>query len=109
MAAASNRSSPSIPAKRHGWKEGIDTRSLESKISYLENQQTRMDYAAYRAAGLFIGSGVVEAGCKKIIGARFKCSGMFWSDPGAKNLLHIRAALLGQTRFDDFWTTRSAA
>jgi hypothetical protein len=80
----------------------IDTGSLQEKISYLENQQPRMDYPAYRAAGLFIGSGIVEAGCKKLIGARFKCSGMIWSEPGAKNLLHIRAAFLSQTRFDDF-------
>ncbi len=98
-----------IEAKAYLGREGIDTLSLESKINYLENQQTRMDYAKYRAAGLFIGSGVVEAGCKKVIGARFKCSGMFWSEPGAKNLLHIRTALLSQNRFDDFWAARNAA
>ena len=98
-----------IEAKAYLGREGIDTLSLELKINYLENQQTRMDYAEYRAAGLFIGSGVVEAGCKKVIGARFKCSGMFWSEPGAKNLLHIRTALLSQNRFDDFWAARSAA
>lgn len=98
-----------IETKESLSKQGIDIISLESKINYLENQQLRMDYAKYRAAGLFIGSGVVEAGCKKVIGGRFKCSGMFWSEPGAKNLLHIRTALLSQTRFDDFWVARSAA
>jgi len=98
-----------IEAKASLGQEGIDTLSLEEKINYLENQQTRMDYAKYRAAGFFIGSGIVEAGCKKVIGARFKCSGMFWSEPGAKNLLHIRTALLSQNRFDDFWAARSAA
>ena len=67
-----------------------------------------MDDAAYRAAGLFIGSGVVEAGCKKVIGARFECSGMLWNEPGAKTLLHIRAAHLSQNRFDDFWDASSA-
>ena len=98
-----------IEAKVHLGREAIDIISLQEKINYLENQQPRMDYAKYRAAGLFIGSGIVEAGCKKVIGARFKCSGMFWSEPGARNLLHIRTALLSQTRFDDFWTARSAA
>ena len=98
-----------IEAKASLEKEGIDTASLEQKINYLENQQTRMDYAKYRAAGLFIGSGIVEAGCKRVIGARFKCSGMFWSEPGAKNLLQIRTALLSQHRFDNFWEARSAA
>ena len=98
-----------IEAKEHLGRAGVDIISLQEKINYLENQQPRMDYAKYRAAGIFIGSGIVEAGCKKVIGARFKCSGMFWSGPGARNLLHIRTALPTQTRFDDFWTARSAA
>jgi hypothetical protein len=83
--------------------------ALEKKIAYLENNRSRMDYARYRREGLFIGSGIVEAGCKKVIGQRFKASGMFWSEPGARNLLHIRTALLSQSRFDDFWNARAAA
>lgn len=82
---------------------------MAKHLAYLENNRTRMDYAAYRAEGLSIGSGVVEAGCKTVVGRRFKCSGMFWSEPGARNLLHIRAALLSQSRFDDFWAARAAA
>ena len=38
----------------------------------------------------FIGSGVVEAGCKTVIGARCKQSGRFWSIPGAENVLALR-------------------
>ncbi|NLT72368.1 MAG: hypothetical protein GXX91_16970, partial [Verrucomicrobiaceae bacterium] len=83
--------------------------AMEKKIAYLENHRSRMDYARYRREGLFIGSGIVEAGCKKVIGQRFKASGMFWSEPGARNLLHIRTAILSQNRFNDFWNTRSAA
>lgn len=98
-----------IEAKAHLGKPEVNSLNLELKINYLENQQSRMDYATYRAEGLFIGSGVVEAGCKKVVGARFKCSGMFWSEPGAKNLLHIRTAFLSQNRFDEFWDARAAA
>lgn len=83
--------------------------TMEQNINYLQNQSGRMDYARYRAEGLFIGSGVVEAGCKKVIGARFKCGGMFWSEPGARNLLQIRTALLSQDRFEDFWKAQAAA
>ena len=83
--------------------------ALEKKIAYLENNRSRMDYASYRKDGLFIGSGIVEAGCKKAIGQRFKGSGMFCSEPGARNLLHIRTALLSQDRFNDYWNARAAA
>lgn len=83
--------------------------AIEKKIAYLANHRNRMDYALYRREGLFIGSGIVEAGCKKVIAQRFKASGMFWSEPGARNLLHIRTALLSQNRFNDFWNARAAA
>ena len=33
-----------------------------------------MQYGSFRAAGYFIGSGVVEAGCKTVIGGRCKPS-----------------------------------
>jgi hypothetical protein len=35
-----------------------------------------MLYRTFRRAGYFIGSGVVEAGCKVVIGQRLKQSGM---------------------------------
>lgn len=92
-----------LPAKSKAAEE------MGQNMNYLQNQSGRMDYARYRAEGLFIGSGVVEAGCKKVIGARFKCGGMFWSEPGARNLLQIRTALLSQDRFEEFWKARAAA
>ena len=68
----------------------------------------RMRYATFRKAGYFVGSGVVEAGCKTVVGKRAKQSGMFWHVQGAQNVLSIRCAVLGN-RFDDYWTRRSAA
>ena len=50
-----------------------------------------MRYPNFRAQGLFVGSGVIEAGCKTVIGARLKCSGMFWTVRGPR---HHRPALL---------------
>jgi hypothetical protein len=89
--------------------ESETAKAMQQNINYLQNKSGRMDYARYRAEGLFIGSGVVEAGCKKVVGARFKCGGMFWSEPGARNLLQIRTALLSQDRFDEFWKLQAAA
>ena len=49
----------------------------------------RMQYGTFRQQGLFIGSGVIEAGCKTVIGSRCKQSGMFWSVPGAEAILAL--------------------
>ena len=40
--------------------------------------------------GLFVGSGVVEAGCKSVIGQRLKLSGMRWTERGATGILTLR-------------------
>jgi hypothetical protein len=65
-----------------------------------------MQYGTFRKQGLFIGSGVIEAGCKTVIGARCKQSGMFWSEAGAENLLALRC-LYASRRADQFWLHRS--
>jgi hypothetical protein len=40
-----------------------------------------------RAQHSFVGSGVIKAGCKTIIGSRWKQSGMFWTVGGANAIL----------------------
>ena len=64
-----------------------------------------MLYGTYRKQGWFIGCGVVEAGCKTVVGKRLKQSGMFWSETGATAVLHLRTLLLSE-RFDHFWADR---
>jgi hypothetical protein len=73
-----------------------------AQIAYFENNTDKMRYAEYLARGLFIGSGVVEAGCKTVIGLRLKQSGMFWGVIGAQNILDIRC-LLENRQFGLFW------
>lgn len=68
--------------------------SLEKQIAFFENHRNQMLYLTYHKEGLFCGSGVVEAGCKTVIGQRCKQSGMFWSEAGAQNILDLRCALL---------------
>ena len=64
-----------------------------------------MQYGSFRKQGFFIGSGVVEAGCKTVIGARCKQSGMHWSKPGAQNILALRC-IHASRRTSDFWKYR---
>lgn len=75
---------------------------LETQIAYFEHHQHRMLYKTYRQAGLFCGSGVVEAGCKAVIGQRLKNSGMFWTESGGKSVLDLRCALKSN-RWDECW------
>lgn len=75
--------------------------ALEKEASYFENNKRRMQYLDVREAGLPIGSGMVESGCKQF-GARFNGAGMRWSREGAERLIPIRAAILSQ-RFDEVW------
>src|ERR1039457_1258925 len=79
--------------------------AVEQALGYFVRNVSRMQYGSFRAAGYFIGSGVVEAGCKTVIGGRCKQSGMFWSEPGAENILALRC-IHSSSRLDDFWKYR---
>ena len=66
---------------------------------YIERNRDRMRYRDFRAAGLCIGSGVVEAGCKTVVGNRLKRAGMHWTVQGANAILALRCCMLsGPTR-----------
>ena len=79
--------------------------AVEQALGYFVRNVSRMQYGTFRAAGWFIGSGVVEAGCKTVIGGRCKQSGMFWSKSGAENILALRC-LHSSRRLEDFWKYR---
>ena len=81
---------------------------IRTEAGYFDNNQERMRYPEFRAQHLFIGSGVIEAGCKTIVGSRCKLSGMFWTVPGANAILALRCAHFNG-RFEDYWENRRAA
>jgi hypothetical protein len=79
-----------------------------AELPYFTTNASRMDYAAFRAAGYPIASGMVESACKRVIGARTKQAGMQWTRPGAQAVLSLRAELLSD-RWDDVWPLTRAA
>jgi hypothetical protein len=79
--------------------------TVEERLGYFVRNVRRMQYGTFRAAGYFIGSGVVEAGCKTVIGGRCKQSGMRWSKPGAENILALRC-IHSSRRLEEFWKHR---
>ena len=75
-------------------------------VGYMERNRDRMRYADFRAAGLCVGSGVVESACKSIVGTRLKRSGMHWTVDGANEILALRCCTQSD-RYEDFWAHRS--
>ena len=79
--------------------------AVEEALGYFVHNANRMLYGTFRAAGYFIGSGGVEAGCKTVIGGRCKQSDMFWSQSGAQSILALRC-LHSSRRLEEFWKHR---
>ena len=126
VALLGSKDHPEYEARRHRWakrllRNGVEnliqetrqeaatlgrSEAVEEKLGYLVNNVERMQYGTFRKQGLFIGSGVIEAGCKTVIGARCKQSGMFWGEAGAENVLALRC-IHASRRLDQFWLHRS--
>jgi hypothetical protein len=87
---------------RHPLSEPLQEK-LQRAITYFSNHQHQMDYARYRAKHFPIGSGVTDAACKTLVKQRLCCSGMKWKEKGASIVLSLRALVLTQTRWDQFW------
>ena len=81
---------------------------IRTEADYFERNAERMQYPKFRQQHLFVGSGVIEAGCKTVIASRLKRSGMFWTVRGANAILALRCCHLNG-RFEDYWEGRRVA
>jgi len=81
---------------------------IRTEADYFERNAERMRYPKFRRQHLFVGSGVIEAGCKTVIGSRLKQSGMFWTVRGANAILALRCCYLNG-RLEDYWEQRREA
>jgi len=81
---------------------------LRTEADYFERNAERMRYPKFRRQHLFVGSGVIEAGCKTVIASRLKRSGMFWTLRGANAILALRCSHFNG-RFEDYWEDRREA
>ena len=84
------------------------TEKVRAEAEYFERNAERMRYPKFRRQHLFVGSGVIEAGCKTVIGSRLKQSGMFWTVRGANAIIALRCCHLNN-RFEDYWEARRPA
>jgi hypothetical protein len=81
-------------------------KTLLKQLHYFEKNAAQMRYAEFRQKKFFVGSGVVEAGCRTVIGERLKQSGMRWSVRGANAIIALRCCIMSG-RFEDFWASRT--
>ena len=79
--------------------------AAQKAITYFQNNRDRMRYPEFRAKGYQIGSGTIESGCKRVIGARLKQAGMIWTLEGARQLIKARTMYLSG-EWDEFCQQR---
>jgi hypothetical protein len=82
--------------------------TIRKEAEYFLRNAERMRYPEFRRQHLFVGSGVIEAGCKTVIGSRLKQSGMFWTVRGANAIIALRCCHLN-SRFESYWEDRRTA
>jgi hypothetical protein len=87
-------------------KDKAIRKEVKTETEYFRRNAKRMRYAQFRNQGLFVGSGVVEAGCKTVIGQRLKLSGMHWTVNGANSIIALRCCQMSN-RWEEFWESRA--
>jgi hypothetical protein len=87
-------------------RHALHSQAARDCVQYLRRNRQRLRYPAFEAEGLGTSSGVVEAGCKGVIGTRLKRAGMHWTVRGANAIIALRCSKLSG-RFEDFWERRS--
>ncbi len=94
--------------KRRKARNEREREALRLEGGYFRKYRKYMNYPAYRAKGLMIGSGPVESACKVVVGQRLKQAGMRWTKDGADVVLAVRTALLSN-EFDRIEAASRAA
>ncbi len=84
---------------------GVKKDEIDTTLGYFENNAPRMRYHWFRQCGLFVGSGLVEAGCKSVIGHRLKRAGMHWTVNGAAAIATLRSQQASRPE-DQIWPAR---
>ena len=98
-----NGASKLIRAVRYRRSKTKQNPEIEAELKYLQRNRRKMNYFELKQNNLPIGSGIVEAACKNLIGARMKKSGMRWTIDGGQTVLTLRSLILSN-RWEHFWT-----
>ena len=106
--AGSARIAARLRTEYAGLRARTKRAALRALLTYVENQDDRLAYDRFRAAGFDLGSGRVEAACKHVVAIRMKRCGMRWSKAGSQNVLSLRTAWLNG-QWNALWNTHPLA
>lgn len=79
-----------------------DRAAVDDGADYLLKYKPYLRYDEYLAAGMPIGSGVVEGACRHLVNDRLGKTGARWRLTGAEAVLRLRA-LRSSGDFDEYW------
>jgi hypothetical protein len=82
--------------------------TLEKVITFFHNHRRWMQYNVYLAAGLPVGTGVVESACGSVVKHRMEGEGKRWSLEGAEAILALRSLKKSHDNdLRDYWRFRA--
>jgi hypothetical protein len=82
--------------------------TLAKVITFFHNHRRWMQYDAYLAAGLPVGTGVVESACSSVVKHRMEGEGKRWSLEGAEAMLTLRSLKKSHDHdLRDYWRFRA--
>ena len=82
--------------------------TLAKVITFFHNHRRWMHYDAYLAAGLPVGTGVVESACGSVVKHRMEGEGKRWSLAGAEAILTLRSLKKSHDNdLRDYWRFRA--
>jgi hypothetical protein len=82
--------------------------TLAKVITFFHNHRRWMQYDAYLAAGLPVGTGVVESACGSVVKHRMEGEGKRWSLEGAEAMLTLRSLKKSHDNdLRDYWRFRA--
>ena len=84
------------------------TGKIRAEADYFERNAERLRSSRFPGHHLFVGSGVIEAGCKTAVALRLTRPGMFWTVPGTNAKLDFRCCHLNG-QLGHCWQDRSVA
>lgn len=87
--------------------EAKEREALRKLRGYLQENRDRMWYRERLAAGRPIGSGLIEGGCKNILGARLKLNSARWRIRRAERMGNLRC-LEYSDLWETYWQARAA-
>ncbi len=84
-------------------RDAVEASRVQGEVlGYLTPRAAQMRYAAFRAQGLPIGSGIVESANKLVVEARMKGAGRRWAEANVTPMVALRGALCSE-RWDVAW------